>query len=126
MGLDQFAYVAAQENDRSNSREIAYWRKHPSLQGWMEQLWIKKGNPGGSSGQEEAWGSGFNGIELELLWEDIELLEQDILNGCLPATSGFFFGDSKDEYYKEHDLNFVCQAKAEIFSGLKVFYNSSW
>ena len=126
MGLDQYAYVAAKENDWENSREIAYWRKHPNLQGWMERLWNTKGKPGGSSGQEDSWGSGFNGIELELTWQDIELLEQDILNGSLPSTVGFFFGDSKDQYYKDDDLNFVRQAKAEIFSGLKVFYNSSW
>lgn len=126
MGLDQFAYAAAKENDNVNRREIAYWRKHPNLQGWMERLWIEKGKPGGSSNQEEAWGSGFNGIELELTWQNLEMLEQDILNGSLPSTTGFFFGDPKDKYYQEYDLNFVHEAKAEIFCGLKVFYNSSW
>lgn len=126
MGLDQYAYVAAKANDYGNTREISYWRKHPNLQGWMEQLWVAKGKPGGSSGQEKEWGSDFNGVELELTWDDIELLEQDVLSETLPATIGFFFGDSADKRYKEHDLNFIRQAKAEIFSGLKVFYNSSW
>jgi hypothetical protein len=26
--------------------EIAYWRKDPTLHGWMEQLWERKGDPG--------------------------------------------------------------------------------
>ena len=52
MGLDQYAYVAAQagdydgyyeNNNVTKPRELAYWRKHPNLQGWMEQLWLKKG-----------------------------------------------------------------------------------
>jgi hypothetical protein len=42
-------------------REIAYWRKHPNLHGWMQRLWESKGNSGE-----------FNGDELELTWEDLE------------------------------------------------------
>jgi hypothetical protein len=68
----------------------------------------------------------FNGIELELFWEDLEQLEEDIKNGRLPSTTGFFFGDNSDDYYRLQDLEFVRQARAEIFTGLKVFYNSSW
>jgi hypothetical protein len=68
----------------------------------------------------------FNGVELELTWEDIDQLEHDIQNNLLPSTSGFFFGDDSDNYYKQQDLDFVKQARAELFSGLKVFYNSSW
>jgi hypothetical protein len=44
----------------------------------------------------------------------------------LPATSGFFFGDPSDEHYYESDLSFIKAARAELFCGLKVFYNSSW
>jgi hypothetical protein len=68
----------------------------------------------------------FNGIELELEWTDIENLEADILADNLPGTSGFFFGDDSDDYYKQQDLEFVKQAKADLFLGLKVYYNSSW
>lgn len=127
MGLDQFAYVAAKtKNDEINdsTRELAYWRKHPNLQGWMEQLWIDKG------GLEEYKDSDshptFNGIEVELTWQDIEALEQDVVEGNLPSTTGFFFGNESDDYYKETDLEFVRKAKAELFCGLRVFYNSSW
>jgi hypothetical protein len=68
----------------------------------------------------------FNGVELELTWEDLEVLERDILLGNLPNTVGFFFGDNSDEYYREQDLRFIREARAEIFTGLRVFYNSSW
>ncbi len=136
MGLDQYAYVAARagQNDEwwgqydtpedqrtvAKPREIAYWRKHPNLQGWMERLWRDKG------GQLPSDDPMFNGIELELTWEDLDRLEYDILNSLLPHTKGFFFGDDSDQYYKQQDLEFVKQARAELFSGLKVFYNSSW
>jgi hypothetical protein len=127
MGLDQWAYIAAKDNDHhDNHQEFAYWRKHPNLQGWMEKLWLSKGKPNGSSGQEEGWGSGFNGIELELTWDDVVQLEQDILNGNLPHTQGFFFGNPSDDYYRDHDLDFCKKAKAELFLKRRVFYNSSW
>jgi hypothetical protein len=87
----------------------------------MERLWEEQGRPGATSDTEM-----FNGIEVELTWTDIENLEADILADNLPGTSGFFFGDDSDEYYKQQDLEFVKQAKADLFLGLKVYYNSSW
>ena len=96
-------------------RELAYWRKHPNLHGWMKKLWEAKGNSGE-----------FNGDELELTWDDVEMLEEDIKNGRLPATGGFFFGNNADDHYREDDLAFVRNAKAELIVGLRVFYNSSW
>jgi hypothetical protein len=121
MGLDQYAYVASKANsdwDDSSRQEISYWRKHPNLQGWMEQLAQEKGVPYDT----------FNDVELELTWEDINRLEKDIKSGQVSelGTTGFFFGDPSDEYYREHDLEFCVNAKAELFLGRKVFYNSSW
>jgi len=98
-------------------REIAYWRKHPNLHGWMEQLWQKK-NP------EDV--SSFNGIELELTALDLDELEQVLLDSRLPYTQGFFFGNPADNHYLDNDLAFVQSARAELFMGLRVFYNSSW
>jgi hypothetical protein len=139
MGLDMYAYVGRpgqmdefyKQNDLAYNaktgefdevpggiakpRDIAYWRKHPNLHGWMQRLWHSKGGTGD-----------FNGDELELTWADIELLEQDINNKHLPRTGGFFFGDPADDYYREQDLAFIRNAKAELFLGLRVFYNSSW
>lgn len=139
MGLDMYAYVArkgqaaeywqnvtwdkdTQEETSSveKPREIAYWRKHPNLHGWMEQLWRTKGASGDLSGNT------FNGVELELTWEDLDELEKTIKKRKLPKTSGFFFGEPADPHYYEHDLTFINKAKAETFMGLKVFYNSSW
>lgn len=142
MGLDMYAYAAAREGqykefwegaerdadsgDYTNKAvgkplEIAYWRKHPNLHGWMEELWRDKG--GHRDAGDDAM---FNGIELELTKEDIDSLELAIKEGKLPATTGFFFGDPSDNYYYEDDLNFVKEARANLFLGLKVFYNSSW
>ena len=98
-------------------REIAYWRKHPNLHGWMEQLWQEK-NPEDTSS--------FNGIELELTALDLDELEQVLLDGRLPHTQGFFFGNPADNHYLDNDLAFVQSARAELFLGLRVFYNSSW
>ena len=143
MGLDMYAYAGRvgqreEYNDQPgdwdvdtqewNTKgpvtkpiELAYWRKHPSLHGWMEQLWHSKGMPG--TGNTDA---SFNGIELELTWQDIDDLEQTVKHGKLPYTEGFFFGKPADNEYYEEDLKFCVDAKAEIFLGFKVFYNSSW
>lgn len=141
MGLDMYAYVANKANQRADfyessewdpvaaefvnhkvqkPREIAYWRKHPNLHGWMADLWQRRVTQGEGDVQD------FNGVELELFWEDLDQLEQDILNSRLPSTTGFFFGNEADDYYKEQDLQFIKNAKAELFSGLRVFYDSSW
>jgi hypothetical protein len=122
VGLDQYAYAAAKANmdwNNNNQRELAYWRKHPNLQGWMEKLWRSRNT-------DPSVDPTFNGIEVELLWEDLDALEEDVRNSRLPSTSGFFFGTPSDDYYLQEDLEFIRKARAEIFTGLKVFYNSSW
>ena len=137
MGLDMYAYVAARAgqqaeyyegsewNDTAKDyvntkvnkpREIAYWRKHPNLHGWMERL----------AEQKKLGYDSFNGIEMELTAEDLDELERAVTHSQLPATSGFFFGDNKDQLYHDQDLAFVKAARTEMFMGLKVFYNSSW
>ena len=121
MGLDQYAYVASKAQadwDDPSHQEIAYWRKHPNLQGWMEKLAEKK----------NVQYSTFNGVEIELTWDDIDKLEKDIKAGVVAGldTEGFFFGKPSDDYYYEKDLEFCINAKAELFLGRKVFYNSSW
>jgi hypothetical protein len=101
-------------------REIAYWRKHPNLHGWMAQLWLGREN------NELRDAGNFNGIELELTAEDLDDLERAVKKRQLPATSGFFFGTDADQHYYKDDLKFIQLARAEMFLGLKVFYNSSW
>jgi hypothetical protein len=97
-------------------RELAYWRKHPNLHGWMERLAESKNLQYDS----------FNGVELELTAEDLDELERAVTHKQLPSTSGFFFGNDSDDEYYESDLSFIKNARAELFFGLKVFYNSSW
>jgi hypothetical protein len=118
MGLDMYAYTAAKEQAdyETGQREIAYWRKHPNLHGWMEQLAKNKNVEYGT----------FNGVELELTWQDLDELERAVTHDQLPSTQGFFFGNESDDFYKEQDLEFIKKARAELFMGLKVFYNSSW
>ena len=141
MGLDMYAYVAARAGQQdefykgaewdneikdhrnpnvNRPREIAYWRKHPNLHGWMARLWLAR------EGNELRELDNFNGIELELDADDLELLEYVVKERELPGTSGFFFGNDADDYYYDDDLKFIQMARAEIFLGFKVFYNSSW
>jgi len=136
MGLDMYAYAAANEKQYdefwadgeydsdskdyvnktvNKPKELAYWRKHPNLHGWFHREWESLGNTGD-----------FNGDQLEIDWAMLERLEYDVVNGELPATSGFFFGEGADDHYRTQDLEFIRQARAELFLGLRVFYNSSW
>ena len=135
MGLDQYAIARKGEptldedgyKQWKDSRELAYWRKHPNLQGFMEELWIEKGRPNANvSSDENPFGSEFNCVDLELGHYDLIKLEEAIKDSELPETSGFFFGDDADEHYKEDTLEFVEQAKAAIDDGYTVIYSSWW
>ena len=114
MGLDQYAYKLT-ESDPTEREEIAYWRKHPNLQGWMEQLWRSNGGKGE-----------FNCVDVELTLEDLDDLEQSINNAGLPETTGFFFGSNSDDYYTEQDREFILAARNNIKDGYKVVYTSWW
>ena len=61
MGLDQYAYAKTSE-DSEEQEELAYWRKHNRLHGWMEDLYRDKGN----AVEHEAFGNSFNCVEVEL------------------------------------------------------------
>jgi hypothetical protein len=98
-----------------DSEEIAYWRKHPDLHGWMERLYRRKG------GKEES----FNGDPLVLTLQDLDDLKVAILNMDLPETTGFFFGASRKGINPE-DLEFIEKAKTAIKEGYTVYYDSSW
>jgi hypothetical protein len=125
---DEFYEGAEWDNDLkehrnpnvNRPREIAYWRKHPNLHGWMAELWMVR-ETGGEGDTDK-----FNSVELELTADDLDDLEAVIKARELPSTSGFFFGNDADDYYYDSDLKFIQEARAELFFGLKVFYNSSW
>ena len=123
MGLDQYANARkgeAKTDDEGytyyeDSKELAYWRKHPSLQGWMEDLWREKGNDGE-----------FNCVDVELTLGDLEALEQSLDESALPETVGFFFGTDSSDYYAEQDREFIREARAAIKQGYKIIYSSWW
>ncbi|MEY4333950.1 MAG: hypothetical protein RLZZ196_2693 [Bacteroidota bacterium] len=123
MGLDMYAFATkakpTTEVDFSTKNfdveEIHYWRKHPNLHGWMQELYDSKGGTSDS----------FNGDCVVLDNEDLDNLEQDIKDGNLPDTSGFFFGNTQGDE-DEDDLLFVKQAREAISNGRTVYYTSWW
>jgi hypothetical protein len=138
MGLDMFSYRAKQtplketdeifgpENEQEvdesskgqfDHEEFFYWRKHPNLHGWMEELYREKG------GESDT----FNCTPVVLTTEDLDNLETAIKGGELPNTNGFFFGESEgDEEEINEDLRFVTEARNSIAEGYTVWYDSSW
>lgn len=133
MGLDQFAFSVAAEGLHPGPNpgvdpqidstfgydEIFYWRKHPSLQGWMTGLYLKKG------GKEIQWGSMTGSVLLTRA--DLLRLRKDISSGNLPHTEGFFFGvDSNDDEERNIDLAFVRAALKELKKGKKILYTCWW
>lgn len=121
MGLDQYAFAI---DNNGEKEEIAYWRKHPNLQGFMENLWESKGRPGDRN-ENNIMGD-FNCIPVELDYDDLQELEAAITNGELPSTCGFFFGENSDEEYRHEDLEFVEKARQALDSGKTVVYDSWW
>ena len=116
MGLDQYAH---RQDSNGEDVELASWRKHNALQGWMEKLWtLKTGKPAND----------LNCEVMELTTEDLKNLKSVVENGDLPVTMGFFFGDdtSKDLSRLGKDLDFVDDALKAIDEGDKVFYSCWW
>ena len=116
MGLDMMAYAVDPTVKQDKGVNIAEWRKHPNLHGWMEQLWRER-----TDSRED-----FNCQEVELTLKDLKALEVAIMMGQLPETTGFFYGTSSDSYYKSTDLAFIDESRALLKKGKKVFYNSWW
>lgn len=117
MGLDQWLYA---EKDGKETEEVAYWRKHPNLHGFMESLWAEKGKPGDSN-------EGFNGVHLYLDEADISRAEDAVKKEELPRTRGYFFGVSRiNEDQQAEDLDALAQARGWLNKGYKVFYDSWW
>ena len=130
MGLDMYAFrVKAEDviddfNVRDDSmgrkeplEELAYWRKHHDLHGWMERLYRAKG------GDKES----FNCVPVRLTEFDLDQLLNDILNHALPETQGFFFGTNPpDDESMKNDIEFITNARIAIADGDAVYYDSWW
>tara|TARA_R110002167_G_scaffold141624_1_gene329904 strand:+ start:314 stop:748 length:435 start_codon:yes stop_codon:yes gene_type:complete len=143
MGLDQYAYSRPSRKRKSdNDIQIAEWRKHNRLQGWMQDLWESKGCPNedkhGDDDDDDAEVL-FNCVPLQLTEEDIYSLEDAILNFEFPESNGFFWGsdsyfwtDENNEpfpeneyYYQEADLQFIKDARKALKKKHRIFY-SCW
>lgn len=120
MGLDMYAMTIdlapekPVEFEAPNAAELHYWRKHPNLHGWMEELYTAKGGT-----------QIFNCTPVLLTVADLDRLESDVRAGNLPHTSGFFFGET-DGSESADDLAFIAKARAAIAAGKSVFYDSWW
>lgn len=121
MGLDMYAFVTKEIPAKpvdfavDEMRELHYWRKHPDLHGWMQDLYYAKG------GTAEM----FNCVPVVLTAADLDRLEADLRAGDLPSTCGFFFG-ATDGSATEGDLAFIAKARAAIADGATVYYDSWW
>jgi hypothetical protein len=125
MGLDQFAFS---KNEYGEKTEIAYWRKHNRLQGFMEALWVEQ--EAGEDGNTED----FNCVDLELTEEDLNKLEKAVITYNLPQTGGFFFGQDSYEYRNsqgnyedyEDDIAFIAKGREVLANGDTLIYSCWW
>lgn len=93
---------------------LYYWRKHPDLHGWMEELYVSKGGK-----------CAFNLASVQLKLDDLDRLETAIWDRKLPYTTGFLFGESDGTEIKA-DLEFIALARAAIGDGYTVYFTSWW
>lgn len=119
MGLDMCAFrtntpiPAVDFNpEEENDAQIAYWRNHPNLHGWMEQLYRSKGGRVGS----------FSCTQVRIDAADLDALEKALSENALPETKGFHFGEARPEL----DRAFIAAARAALAEGDFVYYDSWW
>lgn len=98
---------------------IHYWRKHPDLHGYFEEIFYDRGGEGE-----------FNCKPVILTKEDIEELLENIqkqVSGedVFRRTSGFFFGETCQEDW-EDDLEFFTGLLKKIDWDKETVYYSSW
>ena len=121
MGLDQYAFKVktttttnnkGEKVEKTEKTEIAYWRKHANLNGWMTDLYYEKG------GEDD-----FNCQELELDEDDLYRLESVYRD--LPTATGFFWGESNAE---DDDATgaFIENALKAIQEGYTIIYYCWW
>jgi hypothetical protein len=108
MGLDQYAFARKGEEQI----QIAYWRKHSNLEGWMSNLYAARGGEGD-----------FNCVELKLFEADLDKLAKEYLS--LEEARGFFWGASHPE---DDDLTsaFLTLAYEKVRDGYEIIYTSWW
>lgn len=115
--LNQFDYQGTDKDDNPTAVEIAYWRKHNYLHGWMQELYESKGG-----------NKVFNCIPLELTLADLDDLEEAIKTFSLHHTDGFFFGGDYPPDTRDiaNYLDFIETARQTINGGDCVYYFCWW
>jgi len=108
MGLDQYAF--ARKGEENN--EIMYWRKHSDLEGWMSDLYSRRGGKGE-----------FNCVELKLAEPDLQRLETEYRS--LKEARGFFWGESRPED-NDSTEDFLSLAYKALDDGYEIIYTSWW
>jgi hypothetical protein len=112
MGLDQYAFA---RKDGEEQLEVAYWRKHANLEGWMSNVYQAR-NP--SKADYE-----FNCVELRLFESDLSRLESE--HTSLEQAVGFFWGHSSPKKVSDTQ-EFIDKAKALMEDGWEIVYTSWW
>ena len=111
MGLDMSLYGKVGANGRSE--ELAYWRKHPNLHGYIVKTFA-------------------NGVDecqiIPLSISDLRKIIDAVNKRELPHTTGFFFGESfgdegpSDIQKIEGAIDWLQQRGANA----RVYYQASW
>ena len=109
-------------SDLGDSEEIAYWRKHSDLNGYMENLYYENG------GDKE-----FNCVPLYLTKEDIEMIIEEHERHLdkdddfeIPESRGFFWGETTEEDWVESLEDFKKILKETDWENSTVFYSCWW
>jgi len=110
MGLDQYAFTR-KENEEDT--QVMQWRKHADLEGWMSNLYYKKG------GTKES----FNCVELPLEKEDLLRLLHEYQS--LQTSTGSFWGVSNSQDLIQTKA-FIESALQAIDDGYDIIYSSWW
>ncbi len=110
MGLDM--YLCGVEESRLET-ELGYWRKHPDLHGFFVQTF--------ANGVDECQ-------RIPLTVDNLKATLNATVEGTLPPTSGFFFGESRPE--DREDTIKILQAAIKWVSedgfARTVYYQASW
>ena len=141
MGLDQYVYQTKIKNLNKKEKikntaiwesyedfikdfdedysEFWYWRKHPNLHGWFEQIFLSYSN-------SDVFNSG-NYVQITL--GILDELEIDVKEKTLPYTEGFFFGeDENSDEEMNNDLKFIQKAREYLLEDKNnvLVYTSWW
>ena len=117
---------------KSQVMDIAEWRKHPGIHGWMENRWREETN-NWATDEDGCWKTEFNCVDYDLSTKVIEDCIEAVKSESLPHTEGFCFGDPEDEWpedefqqQKEYDLKALNNALELAKTGERITYWSWW